>query len=949
MMSSGNIEGQDINARDIVTGLKIENLTVVLNAVDDLGQGLNQAQLRFQHSDQAGLELFSGEERLLTLPPHLLEAIKLLPRRATTGLTATERQRLYAAWLVTRQPVNPPQRVAARRTYIPLPGHTSWDRDDDVVQPGLCYLRVTGQGAERRFEREGLPDVTAAVNRFPAFVLLGPPGSGKSTVLERLAYTGARDFLADTSRRLPLWVTLAGYHWQRQTPLAFVREQCRTLGADDFVDLARAGQLLLLADGLNEMPRLPNPDDMAQRAAAWHRFLAEFFAEDSAHSSRAVLASRDAEDYEQRLGLPRVELDRLDAAQISGFARAYLADDAEPFLADLERLGLAELAEIPFSLYVLTQQYDQTNHRLPANRGRLFRDYAQDLLGVMYPHQDQARLVAGQALAHLGYVMQETGEGTVLPAVDMIARLPEQVMLPGRRRRRVTLDPEAVFDRAWRAGLLSQVSADDDTFKFSHQLLQEQFAAQRMLARRQAMRMETGWWRTARTPAEMPAPEVGEWDPLPPPPATGWERTTILAAGMLTHADGFVTAVLAASPALAGRCLSEGSAAVYDVTRNAVQQALLADMSDPALHRRTRLQAGQLLAATDDPRFEPVTLNDTPVVLPPLVRVAGGTATLGSDDEDAFSNQQPVRQVEVPAFWLGRYPVTNAEYRCFCDAGGYDQEQYWTPAGWEWRQGRAETSGAVETIMETYQMLVNGPQLIDQLLNEGGVTRDWAESWRGLIQRPAEEVRALAVQQFGKRRTDQPYYWDDPAYNRANQPVVGVTWYEAAAYCAWVNAQVAAGGGNLPAPWPELQTLIQQGKVKLTLPGEVEWEWAAGGPQHWRYPWGPDFDPERANTLEGRVLGTSPVGAYPGGAATCGAEEMAGNVYEWTRSQYRPYPYRAGDGREDAPGGTGVRMTLRGGAWTVNLRYARVSYRNDYFPDDFLSTLGFRVVAAPIL
>ncbi|GAB4446636.1 MAG: hypothetical protein Kow0031_29270 [Anaerolineae bacterium] len=988
----------DLSARDIITGLQIENLTIVLQAVDDLTGLLNQPDLRFQHSEAAGLALFSGEEPLLALPPNLLQAIKRLPREATRGLTPSERHRLYAAGLVTRQPLSPPQRVAARQHYIPLPGHTSWDRADDVLQPGLCYMRVTGQGAERRIEREELADVAAAVGRFPAFVLLGPPGCGKSTVLERLAYTTARDFLADPSLRLPLWVTLAEYDWQQQLPLAFIRERWLTLVADDFVDLARTGRLLLLADGLNEMRRLSDPADLPHRVADWRRFIEEFFAEDTAHGSRAILASRDADDYEHRLGLPRVEIDRLEAGQIAAFARAYLGDEADPFLADLERLGLTELAEVPFSLYALTQQYDRAHRRLPRNRGQLFREYADDLLRVMYKHQDRERLAAGQALAELGYTLQEAGEGTVLPAAALIDRLPAQVSLPGRRRRPVTfdIDAEALFERAWRAGLLSQVSGDDDTFKFSHQLLQEQFAGQRLLQQWQQADDAAARWRTARTPAEMPPPEAGEWDPLPPPPATHWDRPTILAAGMLEQADPLVGAVLAANPALAGRCLSEGSAAVSDDTRAAVQRALLADLTNPELHRRTRLQAGRLLAQVGDPRLEPVTLNGVAVILPPLVHVPGGLATLGSNDSEAYDDEQPVHQVEVGDFWLGQHPVTNAEYGCFIEAGGYDEASYWTAEGWQWRQGQLETSGAVENVMELYRALVDNPGLLDQLLAEGRWPKDDVEQWRGLIQLPAEQVREMAASQFGQRRTDQPYWWDDAAYNQVNQPVVGVTWYEAAAYCAWLTDVIASAAkqspetnaetatalrprGDIPddviarsaatwqSPdsdaetatalrprsdmaeiWRDLQSQIQNGKSKIALPSEAEWEWAAGGPEHHRYPWGAEFDSDLANTLEGRVLGTSAVGAYPAGAATCGARDMAGNVYEWTRSQFRDYPYRQDDGREDGVTGTDVRMTLRGGSWVNSQRYARVSTRTRDHPDNFDDNSGFRLVVSPI-
>src|SRR5690606_9149240 len=121
-----------------------------------------------------------------------------------------------------------------------------------------------------------------------------------------------------------------------------------------FGDLARAGQMMLLLDGLNEMPRLERAEERAGRAAAWKRFVDDYFADESPLSSRLVLACRDAGDYEQRLGLPRVEIDPLTPDQSARLAQAYLAAEAEPFLAGLAGLGLAEQAKNPLALFILT-------------------------------------------------------------------------------------------------------------------------------------------------------------------------------------------------------------------------------------------------------------------------------------------------------------------------------------------------------------------------------------------------------------------------------------------------------------------------------------------------------------------------------------------------------------------------------------------------------------------
>jgi iron(II)-dependent oxidoreductase len=121
----------------------------------------------------------------------------------------------------------------------------------------------------------------------------------------------------------------------------------------------------------------------------------------------------------------------------------------------------------------------------------------------------------------------------------------------------------------------------------------------------------------------------------------------------------------------------------------------------------------------------------------------------------------------------------------------------------------------------------------------------------------------------------------------------------------------------------------------------------AGGHKPRRYAWGQTFTVELANTLEGRVLALSPVGAYPTGAAACGALDMSGNGWEWTHSLYRQSPDQIDDGREDHSATD--RRVLRGGAWSSEAQHARVSYRGVNHPDNVNGYAGLRVIVAPAL
>ncbi|HOD06436.1 MAG TPA: SUMF1/EgtB/PvdO family nonheme iron enzyme, partial [Anaerolineaceae bacterium] len=177
-----------------------------------------------------------------------------------------------------------------------------------------------------------------------------------------------------------------------------------------------------------------------------------------------------------------------------------------------------------------------------------------------------------------------------------------------------------------------------------------------------------------------------------------------------------------------------------------------------------------------------------------------------------------------------------------------------------------------------------------------------------------------------------------------NHPVVRVAWYDALSYCDWLTAQ-------LPQ-LPNLPAELRRG-WRVTLPSEAEWERAARGTDGRIYPWGDQFDTEKANINDTGIGGTSAIGCFPDGASPCGALDMSGNVWEWTRSLWSknyPYPDTGADRktRERFTSDNKDGMVLRGGSWNHVSRDARCAYRNWINPDLRNDVIGFRVSLSPL-
>jgi formylglycine-generating enzyme required for sulfatase activity len=280
-----------------------------------------------------------------------------------------------------------------------------------------------------------------------------------------------------------------------------------------------------------------------------------------------------------------------------------------------------------------------------------------------------------------------------------------------------------------------------------------------------------------------------------------------------------------------------------------------------------------LLASTETPSPTPVLPAQIEDAGATMVLVAAGQFVMGSSedeisdalaaceriteacDEQGFDSEAPQHTVTLNSFYIDQFEVTNAQFATFLNEVGNQSE-----AGAFW--------------------LDAGDEHVP-LVQQGGV---WV-----------------------------------PLRNRADHPIVEVTWYGAQAYCEWRGAR---------------------------LPTEAEWEKAARwGPdmgESLLYPWGNEPPtPELAN-FGGARGGTRPVGSYPEGVSPVGAYDMAGNVFEWTADWYAAGAYEASESPT-----SGERRVLRGGSWGDFGFLLRAANRGQLAPDVAFNFVGFRCVRDP--
>ncbi|MBI5839731.1 MAG: SUMF1/EgtB/PvdO family nonheme iron enzyme [Chloroflexi bacterium] len=782
-----------------------------------------------------------------------------------------------------------PLRLKLLDLYVPLkarlelPEGETWKRDLSLA--GRDLIDEDQEDALHLGEPAPLIQILASHS---GLIVLGDPGAGKTTFLKYLALRlargeGERISLGDF---LPILLPLAAFANALQSRDIrlddFIADYFAGIGADLPIgpmlsEALKAGRALILLDGLDEVRDLNMRNTVVERVV-------DFFTFHRRQGNKFVLTSRvvgyravrpSAEDLIE-CTIVDFEEDEIDEfvghwtnaieKQVQGntaVARADAETDRRELLDAIhQNPGVRQLASTPLLLTILALMKRQ-GVSLPERRVQLYDQYVTTLLSTWNrarslsgraPGRDLDEIQTVRVLAPLALWMHEISPGVGLVGSEDMRRKLEELFAergdvsPHQAARQFLMDVRE------HAALLLERGPGE--YGFIHLTFEEYLAAVALALKGQG---------DSAPIIETLSAHVGE---------QAWREVTLLTIGYLGIRQQLpkvggevVEALVNNKPGPAGEAVVLAGDAVLDTwpggvpprSRERVILELVPTMQDASIRPELRRHAGLLLGR----------LGWRPGDLDRFAELPAGEFQAGIRKEAK----------EVPhKYWIGKYPVTNIQYARFVQEGGYQNREYWSDHGWDWRTGAYD-----ERTLEA-------------------VARDWLEH------RPV-----------AKRNI--PYYWHNIELSNPIVPAVGVSWFEAEAYCNWMGKKIVA---------------VPEGYT-VRLPRDEEWERAARGSDGREYPWGDAFDKGAANTWDSDATGsglggTTAVSTFPQGVSPAGAWDMSGNVWEWTSSWYdEDRKYRI----------------VRGGSWIGYQWFARTSFCNWSIPLMFNDDLGFRVVIAP--
>ncbi len=291
---------------------------------------------------------------------------------------------------------------------------------------------------------------------------------------------------------------------------------------------------------------------------------------------------------------------------------------------------------------------------------------------------------------------------------------------------------------------------------------------------------------------------------------------------------------------------------------------------------------------------------------PRFAYIPAGWFRMGNKETDVahfgFPDESPDIDVYVSGFFLSKYEVTNQEYLEFVEKGGYHEKAYW------------------KRLIEDWSSLVQQVSAYEQAYGNDG--------WNSVL----KYIRTSFLD-TDDRPGPRLWEFDDPPYDYGhdNRPVIGISMYEADAFCRWMSEKTG---------------------MLHRLPTEAEWEKAARGYEGYFFSYGNEYDGTRANT---ESQGPKNVASYP--PNSYGVYDLTGNAWEWVSDHYRADSYqrwkdRDGDDIRDPYAFDAAksydRVIVRGGSFrSVNRINARTPVRYPMFPNDWHTNIGFRYVIVP--
>lgn len=792
-----------------------------------------------------------------------------------------------------------------------------------------CLHRADGR-------RTAAASIHAFVREQPLLVVLGEPGSGKSTLVRYLLLALTNPDLHQQFGLAPTWLPIffpvAAYAVARAqpgcaelSPLAYLSDYYRGLSQPDygllFQRALEQGHALVLLDGLDEVR-----DDRRPLVRALESFAREWDAAGNRFIATSRLVGYDEAPLDPHL-FGAVTIQPLGDAEILAFierwshtyaslgeiplppggdllyelvreaASSEIQRRAADHVASLRAAVFADphvtaLARTPLLLTILALIHNQ-GARLPDRRVELYRlcvealaetwNRARSLSGrpvdvLLGDEQIDERFVVNLLGPVALWIHGERAGGLVEQAAleaHIASTLVQTDGLPKRQARRLAKDFIELMRRD--TGLLQE--RGHRRFAFLHLTFEEYLAARGLL---ESVTVEAPERLLQSYAAD---PRWREVVRLAVAAAPQREAQRLLLAILATSAEGEARG---RPVVLAGECLLDlGRNSATGRAWEAVVAALLALLDDQSVMPATRIAGGALLGWLGDPRrFDRATgksegAADRALMLADYwCSVQAGPGWHG-DEHAAPGRAGALQQLDLSQpVRLGRYPVTNAEFAPFVAAGAYADPRWWTAAGWVFITSERRPLASDEPC--------------------GPIT--------------------------------QPALWSSTQHNGLSQPVVGVSWYEAAAYAAWLTAEGRREGWLYPGE-------------QLRLPTALEWERAARHPDQRRYPWGDERPSSERAAFDGTGLrAPAPVGCFPAGAAACGAHDLAGNVWEWTAS--------LADSRSAqlpcADVAAAAHPVIKGGSFNWDADALRCGAHFWFHPGQRCNLLGFRLVWAAV-